>query len=123
MTKTETHFDFRDNMKDPKDWISRRDKFVYWGDISYSNQKVVISRTYTKFFDIIGNVYGMGEIVVFFVMFFYSFYSKIRLNTYICMRLKGNKTSLNKIEKVKSMYKLDCYSSISKQETKILDRG
>ena len=121
MTKTEMHFDFRDNMKDPKDWISRRDEFVYWGDISYSNQKVIISRTYTKFFDIIGNVYGMGEIVVFFVMFFYSFYSKIRLNTYICMRLKGNKTSLNKIEKVKSLNKLDCY--FSKQETKILDRG
>jgi len=134
-----SHFDFRDNTKDPKDWKTSRDKYVYFGEISYSFQYVYFTRTYTKFFDIIGNVYGLGEISVFFVMFFYSFYSKIRLNSYLCMRLlyleedesidlKGNKKNLNKNERRKSMNKLDYYFSVpakkdSEEDNKLKQKG
>jgi hypothetical protein len=87
ISDTKSYFDFRDNLKDPKNAQSERDKFLFRGEIFYSNKFVSHNRNYLKILDIIGNVYGVSEIVAFIVMFFYSYYNSSRLDSFLCMRL------------------------------------
>merc|ERR1711957_102743 len=81
------HFDFRDTRKDPYKAVTTKDEYLFFGEITYSKEYTYYSRSYTKMLDTVGNVYGMGEIVVFFVMFLYTFYNKLALNSYLCTRL------------------------------------
>ena len=77
------------------------------------NEYLSFSRSYTKLLDIVGNIYGMGEIVVFFLIFIYGYYNKLALNSYLCNRLLyleedesensyGIRKSLSKMDKFHS---------------------
>lgn len=118
------HFDIRDDRKKPEKFMIKKDFYLYWGEVSFLNSYPFYFRSYTKVLDIIGNVYGISEILVFVVMFFYKIYSKIRLNSYLCMRLlfleedesidfEGKRKTLSGTEKILSRKNIYEYFSSS----------
>lgn len=79
--------DIRNIEKDPKTAVNERDRYFYFGEINYQKSYQNYNRSYTKLFDIIGNVYGAGETIIFLVILIYSYYNKMKLNSYACSRL------------------------------------
>ena len=107
------NFDYRDHTKNPREAVTIRDESIYWAEISYSDKYIHYNRNYQKMLDIVGNVYGISEIIVFFAVFIFSFYSRLGLNSHLCTRLllleeddstdsKGNKITLTEKEKFQS---------------------